>query len=418
MKRTTPVLAIPILLAACGHISAGLAPGKPSSPPAATPAALYTPGPSSAPPPAPTPSSAPVPVVQHLSVTCSGASSIASMVLLGGYVYEVSDPLNPRLICRIASDQADPVSVLGKPVAHLFTLDSLNYPSTLTPSTTAITLHSFGSGNESRVSTLGTEYPPGELLAWLDDGTAADVASLDKGQTQVVRIYSGGRVAQLDSYPTPIGDCVCRFGIDQQTLSFSADGQYLASGWIGAGKGGQPIQVFRVSDHSLVDTLPTTVHRPLWSRSGHRLFLVGTSGEQVWSPESGLAAVPGADPWQYLAGFSPDGNTVAYTTVADASGAGIRVNTYDLQTRQTRLLIDQPRSEVLFVKAGWVWYLEEAPCVSSCLGATMPTGRVLAMNLASGVESPVTFAAGEAPTAGYGMTSFSVRGPADLWPVG
>ena len=54
------------------------------------------------------------------------------------------------------------------------------------------------------------------------------------------------------------------------------------------------------------------------------------------------------------------------------------------------------RSQVVFVKDGWVWYFEEVAC-TACAGGTKPSGKVFAMNLSGGAETPVAFAAGEAP---------------------
>jgi hypothetical protein len=60
-----------------------------------------------------------------------------------------------------------------------------------------------------------------------------------------------------------------------------------------------------------------------------------------------------------------------------------------------------------------VWEMEEQPCVQSdnhtCFDPTEPDGTVLAYDLATGHETRVTFAPGDAPTS-YGLTED------DLWP--
>src|SRR6266849_9463586 len=108
-----------------------------------------------------------------------------------------------------------------------------------------------------------------------------------------------------------------------------------------------------------------------------------------------LVGQAGAGEWGYMAGLSPDGTQIAYTGFAAA--VSIRVYVYGIGTGNLRTLIDQSRSEITFVKDGWVWYLEEAPCASGA-GGTGPTDKVFAMNLANGVETPVVFAAGESPS--------------------
>jgi hypothetical protein len=81
------------------------------------------------------------------------------------------------------------------------------------------------------------------------------------------------------------------------------------------------------------------------------------------------------------------------------------------------VIIAKTRTQALFVKDGWVWYLDERNCTSadSCPGATEPTGRVYGMNLATGVEQLITFAAGEGPV---GPGQFPVTfAPGDFWPA-
>jgi hypothetical protein len=102
-----------------------------------------------------------------------------------------------------------------------------------------------------------------------------------------------------------------------------------------------------------------------------------------------------------MQGISPDGTTAAYTAYVDPNTqVQPRVFTYDLSAGATRLLVDKPRTQVLFVKDGWVWYLEERACTSTdqCLGGTVPTGNVFALQLSTGVEQAVNFANGEAPS--------------------
>src|SRR4029077_4805436 len=155
--------------------------------------------------------------------------------------------------------------------------------------------------------------------------------------------------------------------------------QYLAAG---PGLGSQPLTIFRVSDRTRVAAL-TGVSSPFWDRVGHRLFLAGTAS--TWTPEAGVVSLTGTTEWPYLAGGSPDGNQVAYTAYSDPTAqVQPRVYVYDLRTATTRTLIDKLRSQVIFVKDGWVWYLEEVPCdPASCTFpfGDEPTGQLFAMQL-------------------------------------
>jgi hypothetical protein len=81
------------------------------------------------------------------------------------------------------------------------------------------------------------------------------------------------------------------------------------------------------------------------------------------------------------------------------------------------MLVDKLRTQAVFVKSGWVWYLDERACLpaDSCAGSTRPTGKLFAMQLSTGAEIRVTFAAGEDPItqAGGAWSSF---GPGEFWP--
>jgi Tol biopolymer transport system component len=160
-----------------------------------------------------------------------------------------------------------------------------------------------------------------------------------------------------------------------------------------------------------VATLPQDTDTAFWDRGSDRLFVVGYTSVQAWTPSSAtLSSVSAANQWSFYPNVSPAGGQVVYTAYSDAiQGTQPRVYLYDLATSKTRMLIDQPRSQVLFVRDGWVWYLEEQPC-SDCPNNTQPTDKVFAMNASSGVEQQVVFATGE------GLTSATDLLPGEFWP--
>ena len=333
-------------------------------------------------------SPAPIPGVVDPSVTCLRPFTGTAMVLVGQALYDVTDAVHPRLVCVVRNTSA-----------QLFTADTFEYIRRSGPDGTEVVLHSIGSGNERVVAGWPLKLmnlPMGGFGVWTPDGNTAAtfVAGTDANANQTIQVWLFAQPNKIMLYDflQPLTDCICRFGVTPPTLAFSADGQYLASGWP-VGKGATPIRVYRVADASLVETLDVNTDiAPIWSRTGHRLLLAMS---RSWTQEDGLVGQAGVGEWGYMAGLSPDGTQIAYTGFADA--VTIRVYVYDIGTGNLRTLIDQSRSEVTFVKDGWVWYLEEAPC-ASCAGGTGPTDKVFAMNLTNGVESPVVFAAGEGPT--------------------
>ena len=314
------------------------------------------------------------------------------MVLLGQVIYDVTDPVHPTLLCQVANT-----------VAHLYTGDTFTYIRRSGDSGTEVVLHSMGSGNESVIAgwPLKLLDPPwANAGAWIPDGdhaaTAVWATDADNNETTEVWLFAQPRTTRLYTIPPAIGGCPCRFGLPPPTLAFSADGQYLVAGWP-VGKGASPLRVYRVADATLVQTLELADFGALWDRTGHRLYLLhGADPSRSWTPEGGFAPLDGATAWPFDAGLSPDGSQVAYTAYADpANQANLRVYVYDVASKKTRQLSDQMRSEVRFVKPGWVWYREEAACDGCGPWGTHATAKVFAMNLSTGVETQVVFAPGE-----------------------
>ncbi len=323
-------------------------------------------------------------------------------------LYDVSDPLHPRLLCSVANTST-----------HLFTGDTFEY---LKPvSATDVMLHSLGSGNESHAGSFPFSVTSG---SWLPDQSvtayttqvAPDNANYPSGGVEVW-LYSQRQTAPLYTYRAGIGDCICRFGLPSPVVSVSPDGGYVVAGSI-AGKGSEPLAVYRVSDRTRVATLDQTVYGALWDRGGHRLFLNRFGlPSQSWTPESGVSTLAGAASFSFLPGLSPDGSQVAYSAYPDSNNAvQPRVWVYDLKSASTHMLVDQSRSQALFVKDGWVWYLDEVLC-SDCPGGTSPSGKVYAMNLATGTEQTVSFASGDHPFVQAGDANYFVFAPGEFWPA-
>jgi Tol biopolymer transport system component len=356
-------------------------------------------------------------------IACNTGASATAMFLMGAgpaavhlldlplspeVLYDVSDPIHPRWLCRIANTSA-----------HLLTGDTFVYLKPVSATETDIMLHSLGSGKESIagrfpfIVSAGAWSPDGSLMAYM-------VAPQPDNTHVQVWLYSQGRTSLLYTYAIGIGDCICRFGLPPAVLAFSPDGEYLVAGRL-SGKGSSPLAVLRVSDGAQVLTADPDIDQAIWDRTGHRMFLVhfGNRGVDSWSPGTRVVRITG-NSWMHLPGLSPDGTKVAYT--ADPSDVVTelqpRVYVFDLKTASTRMLVDQLRTQVLFIKDGWVWYLEERACVSAdgCTGGTTPTGKVFAMDLSKGIEQVVTFAPGSDPLTQAGRYELRFV-PGEVWPA-
>ncbi len=321
-------------------------------------------------------------------------------------LYDVSDPLHPVLICTISNTSA-----------HLFTTDTFVYLKPVSGSETDIVLHSIGSGNESKAGSFPLNISYG---AWSPNGSQLAYTTTDEVNYKIgVWLYANGQTKLIHTYGQPIGDCICRFGLPPAVLSFSPDGQYLVAGWL-AGKGSTPITVIRLADGGTALSADTSVYSAIWDRTGHHLYVTGFPpyGTYSWTPEGGLVRV--GNPWRFMAGISPDGSAAAYTDYPDPNNqVNPHVYVFDMKTALVRTLSNQMRTQVLFVKDGWVWYLEERNCASSdsCAGATIPTGKVFAMQLSTGVEQPVTFAAGQDWSTASGRSFASFYSSGEFWPA-
>lgn len=309
------------------------------------------------------------------------------MVLIEQALYDVTDPVHPRLLCTVRNTSAE-----------LFTADTFEYIRRSGPDGTEVVLHSIGSGNERVVAGWPLKLwnlSMGGFGVWTPDGNnaATFVSGTDAAGNATVQVwlFAQPNKTELYEFPQPLTDCICRFGIQPPTLAFSADGQYLVAGWP-VGKGAQPLRVYRVADATLVATLDIADTEPIWSPTGHSLLV--TSG-LFWRPEFGFTGLPSGKSWQYMAGLSPDGDSVAFTAYADATN--LRVYVIDVAMAFVRMQIDKPRSEITFVKDGWVWYIGEVPC-ADCPGGSAANGPVYAMEVDTGKETPVVFAAGESPS--------------------
>lgn len=315
-------------------------------------------------------------------------------------LYDVSDPVHPRLLCKISNTST-----------HLFTGDTFEYLKPVSATETDVMLHSLGSGNESLAGKFPFNLSYG---SWLPDLSVAAYTVQVESDVQVW-LYSQQTASQLFTYQAPQFGCICRFGVPGQVLAISPDGQYLVAG---PGLGSQPLAVYRVSDRTQVASL-TGVSSPFWDRTGHRLFLA--SNASAWTPAGGVVSLKGVTAWPFLAGQSPDGSQIAYTGYSDPTAQmQPRVYLYDLKAATTRMLVDKLRSQVAFVKDGWVWYLAEAACdpaVCNVPFGSEPTGNLFAMQLSTGGETPVAFASGENPVTQSGSVDAAAFAQGEFWPA-
>lgn len=420
--------AVIVLLAGCGQAPTTAASHVSSSPTGSpTLAATFTPWST----PLPTPTSSDVSGVASASrtqpspppaptVTCKSGVIPTYQTLIAGdagtILYDVSDPLAPHAVCRIANT-----------VAHIVTGTSFEYVVPNPNGTTSIVLHTLGGNTETVRATIkadiyhanGGWFGAPVWLAGHDQIAYLASGGFDANGFDVTDVWLASPSGRLKIYSYAVAgrDAFGRPGFPPPTLGFSADGAYLAAGWTVAQS---PVRVFRVADNAdVTPALPADFRFGVWSPTGQTLYLMIGGGPvdagmvESWAPGGTVTRLPGTPSWILQPNFSPGASQVAFTIVT--ADKQVRAYVYDFATKSSRLLIDQPRSSVLFVRSGWLWEMEEKPCVQSssnaCFDPTQPDGTVLAFDLATGRENRVTFAAGE-PAWQYGFSLL------DLWPKG
>jgi hypothetical protein len=186
---------------------------------------------------------------------------------------------------------------------------------------------------------------------------------------------------------------------DELFLEYAPDDQYLlmVDTFVGnqaqAPETGQFL-VLRTADNTVAFLPPSGVSAnatmATWARNADRLFYRDAVGVRTW--DAGVASVgtlASGLHW-YDPDPSGDGRWLAYTDI-DAQFVP-RVSLYDGQSSQQVATVNAPRSHPIFVSADTIWYLEEQPCSSECLGGPYQTsGKVFSYNLTTKTESALPF---------------------------
>jgi hypothetical protein len=321
----------------------------------------------------------------------------------GLHVYDVADPLHPRLLCRM--------TLARHP--HLLSNRTVEYLAADGSGAWTIERLTFGSAPVAVAAAQSGPYS----VAWGPNGALVYERQImdATGQccgTAEIHVLSGGADRVLCKYQVPlIGIGGGRFP-PTRLFDISNDGYYFANSAL-FGKGSKGCALFvNIADGSAVATIPDDAEGGFWSSRSQRLYLLTRSGVQAWTSAAGFRTLT-TDTW-IQPSEAPGGQHVAYTYYKKASGddVNLRVGVYELGTGPTSGLPDKPRSQAGFVTTSVLWYLEEGPCAdpSTCTGSALPTGNVLACNLDTGVESAVTFAEG-APLTSQDYASFAI------WPA-
>jgi Tol biopolymer transport system component len=318
-----------------------------------------------------------VPGWAALSVSCSGqATSLEAVMLMQGasnpIVADVTDAKNPRAICSLSGGSFQPQLVTQTMISWYASQGNVSAPGTSLIAAldlftnTSIVAASWRGG--SPLDGLHAWSPDRGFLAYVtSDPSSVNLHLLSGGGDRVVATM--GAVPGRGTNPNE----------DDAYLAFSPDGGYFAFVQTFTGSGDQ-LQVRRTTDGSLAYSLPTGT-MATWSSTGSKLYYrqAGSGAIQAWDSSAGVSQPIGQSLAWIRARADAGDDNLAFT-VRDSAGTP-HVWLYGHGGRSGGQL--QPvRSSPAWLNSTTIFYVEEAPCTSNCLGpAWQPDGKTFTFDL-------------------------------------
>lgn len=349
--------------------------GSSGTPTAQTSAAL-SPTPSSqataTPQPAPTGGSA--------KVSCSGGPGVAMAVVSGQFIYDVSDPIHPRLVCRTSNTYL-----------HLIDSSAIAY-TTVAAKKVYIVRRDLTTGAESSIGLLPAD--PHGSKGWTSDGSLEVYTTSQKranGSYLVqIHLWSSGADHVLYSIEAGAGGIEGRWAL-LPTLEFSPDHAYVALSDSAFTINSRNLRIFSVADQRRVLSIAADTLGGTWIANDHLVWATSSGSVMHWTPSAGAKALR-SGLWHGPTSSS-DGAWLAATLVATYNKPRVQVvPVAGGKTFQTGL-----GSAPAFVTPTTVWYSEERAAADG-ISDSMPDGNVHALDLTTGTDRVVTFRTGEKPT--------------------
>ena len=186
---------------------------------------------------------------------------------------------------------------------------------------------------------------------------------------------------------------------DELRLEYSADDKYLLMVDTFVGNQAQAPQtgqflVLRAGDNTVAFLPPSGVSAnatmATWAAHGDRLYYRDAIGVRTWDAGVTSVGTLASGLHWYDPAASSDDHWLAFADIDARSAPHVRL--YDLQTNHVVPTVTAARSHPILITADALWYLEEQPCQSECLGGPFqPSGKVLAYSLTSKSETALPF---------------------------
>lgn len=314
------------------------------------------------------------------------------VVLERSFIYDVADPVHPRLVCRGTNT-----------FIHLLDSNAIAY-TTVAAGHVVIIRRDLTTGAESRVAQLrANPFSLGWQSGWTWDGSSeiysTVVPSANDHWLASVHIWSNGAdrvVYTLDGHG---GGLESRWS-PRPLFEFSPDNAYVAISDFDFYIYGNNVRIFSLADKlqkfhvagSASGGTWTANDRFVWAQVGGKLY--------EWTPTGGNKLLR-SEGW-YGVAVSSNARWLATTLVAPVNFKGPHVFLAPAgagRTFQTGLA-----SRPGFVSPTVAWYAEEEvyygpafSCIEPCVHPTNPNGKVHALDVVNHTDRLVTFRAGETP---------------------
>lgn len=354
-----------VIVMACGPTVAPSAQTSPAVSPTPTPLSQ------------PTPTSQPAPTGGSASVTCSGGPGAAMAVVAGQFIYDVSDPVHPRLVCRT-----------NNTYLHLLDGNAIAY-TTVAARKVFIVRRDLSTGAESQIGQLPAD--PHGAKSWTSDGSLEVYAtSLPRANGRFlvqIHLWSDGADHVLYSIDAGPGGVESHWS-QLPMVEISPDHAYVAISDSTFTITSSNVRIFSVLDLRQ-KFVPGTAFGGTWIANDRFVWASASGSVMQWTPTGG-AKLLRSERW-FGPTSSSDGGWLAATLLTDTSKPRVlMVPVGGGRTFQAGL-----GSGPAFVTPTVVWYAEEGP--STGYDPTSPNGIVHSLDLTNGSNQVVQFRVGEKP---------------------
>jgi len=338
--------------------------------------------------PAPTQQSPqPSPATGVGSVTCTGGPGTSMSVISGVLLYDVTDPVQPRLVCRA-----------NNTFIQLIPGNAIAYTKSASSGETAIVRHDLITGGESQVGLLPAD--PRGSKSWTADGAlqvyAGTAKQIDELSWSVpIQLWSKGAEHLLYSVKAGVGGIESRWSV-VPIVEFSPNRSYLAISDSMYSVQSTQLRIFSVADFhgSLV---ANGARGGTWVADDRFVWATAEGVLMQWTPTGG-AASSRSENW-FGPTHSPDAMWLAGTLLSNYADPHVLIATVAGDTVIKTGLGSGPG----FVSPTVVWYVGEKLCDMSTdqCGAdpTVPDGTVHAYDVTAKTDRIVRFGIGESPMA-------------------